>query len=89
MPTFVLSTMRHLCTVTICISLTGCVTERIIERPVPLQPPTLCVTDCPVPEGAPTTNGQLLEAYQALREAVACYATRMQCVREVARQDVK
>lgn len=65
------------------LALTGCVTERIIERPVPIQPPSLCVTDCPVPEGKPTTNGELLEQYQALREAVACYAIRMACVREV------
>ena len=63
--------------------LAGCVTERIIERPVPISPPSLCVTDCPYPTTTPATNGALLEAYQAQREALACYASRMQCVREV------
>lgn len=66
-------------------TLTGCVTERIIERPVPIQPPALCLTDCPVPDTVPETNGALLEQYQALREAVACYAARMQCVKEMGR----
>ena len=75
--------MRHLLLLPI-ILLASCVTERIIERPVPIQPPSLCLTDCPVPDTVPTTNGALLEAYQGLREAVACYAARMQCVREMA-----
>jgi hypothetical protein len=70
-------------TVAICLSLTGCVTERIIERPVPIQPPSLCLTDCPVPEGVPETNGALLESWQAHREAVACFRARQQCIREM------
>jgi hypothetical protein len=64
-------------------ALSGCVTERIIERPVPIQPPSLCLTDCPVPDGAPETNGALLESWQAHREAVACFRSRQQCVREM------
>lgn len=70
-------------TVAICLSLTGCVTERIIERPVPIQPPSLCLTDCPVPDTVPTTNGALLESWQAHREAVACFRARQQCIREM------
>lgn len=76
--------VRIACCLSLVVLLSGCVTERIIERPVPIQPPSLCVTDCPVPERTPATNGELLEDYQALREAVACYAIRMACVRELA-----
>ena len=66
------------------VALTGCTTERIIERPIPIKPPTLCITDCPYPVKTPATNGELLESWQAQREALSCYAARMQCVREMA-----
>lgn len=73
----------RLATVTICISLAGCVTHEIREVPVPIKPPTLCVTDCPWPAEIPTTNGQLAESWRARGEALECYAARMQCVREL------
>lgn len=72
-----------LATVAFCICLTGCTTERIIERPVPIQPPSLCLQSCPVPEGQPATNGELLERYQAQREALACMESRLACIREM------
>ena len=73
----------RLTTVAICISLAGCVTERIIERPVPIRPPSLCLTDCPAPEGVPATNGDLAVAWRERGEAIECYRVRMQCVREL------
>lgn len=66
------------------LGLFGCTTERIIERPVPIQPPSLCLQSCPYSTDNPQTNGQLLEAFQAQREALACYESRLQCVREMA-----
>lgn len=62
--------------------LTGCTTERIIERPIPVKPPTLCTTDCPYSTVPPATNGDLLLQWRERGEALACYAARMQCVRE-------
>lgn len=66
-----------------CIPLTGCVSERIIERPVPIQPPSLCLQSCIYDNSQPTTNGELLERFQAQREALACYEARLQCIREM------
>ena len=65
-------------------TLTGCVTERIIERPVPIQPPSLCLTDCPYSTETPVTNGDLALQWRERGEALQCYAARMQCVREMA-----
>lgn len=73
-------------TVAICISLAGCVTERIIERPVPAVVPSLCVTECPYSTEKPATNGALLEQWHERGEAMACMASRMACVRELTRQ---
>jgi hypothetical protein len=63
--------------------LSGCVTHEVREVPVPIKPPTLCVTDCPAPEGIPQTNGELALQWRERGEALACYAARMQCIREV------
>ena len=76
--------MRNQLLLAATLALSGCTTERIIERPVPIQPPSLCLQSCPVPEGQPATNGELLERYQVQREALACYEARLACVREVA-----
>ncbi len=65
------------------LALSGCVTERIIERPVPIQPPSLCLQACIYDVDTPQTNGELLERFQAQREALACYEARMQCIREL------
>jgi hypothetical protein len=66
------------------LALSGCVTERIIERPVPIQPPSLCLTDCPYSTETPVTNGDLALQWRERGEALQCYAVRMQCVRELA-----
>ena len=73
-------------TVAICLSLAGCVTERIIERPVPALVPSLCVTECPYSTEKPATNGALLESWHERGEALECFKVRMQCVRELTRQ---
>ena len=65
------------------VALTGCTTERIIERPVPIQPPSLCLQSCPYSTENPQTNGQLLEAFQARGEALACMESRLACIREM------
>jgi hypothetical protein len=70
-------------TVAICISLTGCATERIIERPVPVKIPSLCLTACPYPDRIPATNGELAEDWRARGDALACYESRLQCVKEM------
>lgn len=61
----------------------GCTTERVIERPVPMRAPALCTTDCDYPARTPATNGELLEDYQARGAALACYAARLQCIRDM------
>ena len=65
------------------VALTGCTTERIIERPVPIQPPSLCLQSCRYSVDTPKTNGELLERYQERGEALACYESRLQCLREM------
>ena len=77
-------TLTRIAGLVLAFTLTGCVSERIIERPVPIQPPSLCLQSCPYSTDNPQTNGQLLEAFQAQREALACYESRLQCVREMA-----
>ena len=77
--------MRRLVVAACALPLVGCVTHEVREVPVQIKPPTLCVTDCPAPEGVPTTNGELAEAWRARGEAIDCYAARMQCIRELAK----
>jgi hypothetical protein len=74
--------MRHLFLLPI-ILLTGCVTERIIDRPVPAVVPSLCVTECPYSTEKPATNGALLEQWHERGEALECFKVRMQCVLEL------
>lgn len=63
--------------------LAGCVTERVVERPVPVKLPSICTSDCPVPETVPVTNGDLLVSWRERGEALACYRIRLACVREM------
>ena len=63
--------------------LTGCTVERVIERPVPAKIPSLCLTDCPYPERTPATNGELAEDWRARGDALTCYQSRLECVREL------
>lgn len=78
-----MSPVTRLAAVFASLALSGCVTERIIERPVPIQPPSLCITACPHPERVPATNGELLEDYQARGAALACMESRQACIREM------
>ena len=65
-------------------ALTGCVTHEIREVPVPIKPPTLCVTACPWSRDIPTTNGALAESWRERGEALECMEARQQCIRELA-----
>lgn len=65
--------------------LAGCVTERVIEKPVPATVPSLCVTECPTPEGVPATNGELAVQWRERGEAIECFKARQACVRELVR----
>jgi hypothetical protein len=65
--------------------LAGCVTERVIEKPVPATVPSLCVTECPAPEGVPATNGELAVQWRERGEAIECFKARQACVRELVR----
>ena len=76
--------MRRLVAAACALSLVGCTTERVIERPVPVKIPTLCLTACPYPDRIPATNGELAEDWRARGDALGCYAARMDCVRELA-----
>ena len=80
-----LTTNRLLICIGLVVALTGCVTERVIERPVPATVPSLCVTECPYPVKTPATNGELAESWRDRGEALECYAARMACVRELVR----
>jgi len=64
--------------------LAGCVTEKVIERPVPIKPPSLCLTACPYSTEVPKTNGDLAVQWRERGEALECYAARQECVREMA-----
>jgi len=75
--------MRGLVAAACALSLVGCTTERIIERPVPVKIPSLCLTDCPYPDRIPATNGELAEDWRARGDALECYASRIACVREM------
>jgi len=62
----------------------GCATKEVIrEVTVPAQLPTLCVSECPAPEGTPHNNGELAEAWAARGETISCYKARQACVREM------
>ena len=76
--------MRGLVVAACALPLVGCVTREVREVPVPIRPPTLCVTDCPAPEGIPQTTGELALQWRERGEVIECYRARMQCVREVA-----
>ena len=67
-------------------ALTGCglFEERIIEKPTPIKIPTLCLKPCLYATGAPLTNGGLALQWRERGEALECYESRMQCVRELA-----
>jgi len=78
--------MRRLVAAVCCLSaLTGCALtkERVIERPVPVKIPSLCLTACPYPDRIPATNGELAEDWRARGDALGCYESRLQCVREM------
>jgi hypothetical protein len=53
--------------------------ERVERVPVPAE----CLQPCAEPAGVPGTNGELLEAYAARGEALACYRARVECVEAV------
>jgi len=61
------------------------VTERVVEKPVPATVPSLCVTECPAPDGVPATNGALAVQWRERGEAIECYKARQACVRELVR----
>ena len=63
--------------------LSGCVTERVVERPVPAKIPDLCLTPCPYSTDKPLTNGDLAFQWRERGEALECYESRMACVREL------
>ena len=67
-------------------ALTGCglFKERVIEKPTPIRIPTLCLTPCLYATGAPLTNGDLALQWRERGEALECYESRLQCVRELA-----
>ena len=67
--------------------LVGCVPKEIIrEVVVPARIPSLCTAACPAPEGKPTTNGELAEAWAARGETIDCYKARQACVLEMTTQ---
>jgi hypothetical protein len=61
----------------------GCVTREIREVPVPIKPPSLCVTACPWSREVPATNGALAEAWRERGEALECMEARQQCIRDM------
>ena len=70
--------------------LMGCAPREIVrEVIVPARIPSLCTSACPEPEGTPTTNGELAEAWAARGEALACYRGRQACVREMTEEKPK
>lgn len=67
--------------------LVGCAPKEIIrEVVVPARIPSLCTAACPAPEGKPTTNGELAEAWAARGETIDCYKARQACVLEMTTQ---
>jgi hypothetical protein len=76
--------------VLVAIALAGCVPrETIREVIVPARIPSLCTAACPAPEGKPTTNGELAEAWAARGETIECYKARQACVIEMTSEGVK
>ena len=67
-------------------ALTGCglFKERVIEKPVPIKIPTLCLTPCLYATDPPATNGDLALQWRERGEALECFKARMDCVRELA-----
>ena len=63
--------------------LSGCTVERVIERPVPAKIPSLCLTDCPYSTEKPATNGDLALQWRERGDALTCYKSRLECVREL------
>jgi hypothetical protein len=62
--------------------LAGCTCKPIVV-PEYLEPPAQCVQACPYAgPDAIRTNGDLLEAYRGRLGQVACYESRLQCVRD-------
>jgi hypothetical protein len=79
-----MNTSRLVGSLAIALLMAGCVPREIVrEVIVPARIPSLCTTDCPVPEGIPATNGELAESWASRGEALACYRARMACVREM------
>lgn len=67
--------------------LVGCAPKEVIrEVVVPARIPSLCTAACPAPEGKPTTNGELAEAWAARGETIDCYKARQACVLEMTTQ---
>ena len=74
-------------TLLVLVFLVGCVPKEIIrEVVVPARIPSLCTAACPAPEGKPTTNGELAEAWAARGETIDCYKARQACVLEMTTQ---
>jgi hypothetical protein len=55
----------------------------VIERPTPVKIPSLCLTACPYSTEKPVTNGDLALQWRERGDALACYESRMACVKEM------
>ena len=66
------------------VAASGCVTHEVREVPVPIKPPTLCITPCEWSREVPATNGALAESWRERGEALECMEARQQCIRELA-----
>jgi hypothetical protein len=79
--------MRHFIIVILimaAVSITsGCATPEAVRIPYPVPVPEACLVECfySGPEVI-RTNGDLLESYRGRLEQVACYQSRLQCVRD-------
>lgn len=82
--------MKTLSVVIVSTVLAGCMPREIVrEVAVPAVIPSLCTTACPAPEGKPTTNGELAEAWAARGDTIECYKARQACVIEMTRRPEK
>lgn len=68
----------------LCVS--GCATQEPVKIPYPVPVPEACLVECSYsgPE-AIVTNGDLLEAFRGRLDQVACYQSRIACVRDAGR----